>query len=228
MPIAAAEPSLLNPLDWLKAKLQDFFTLPARIAALRARGEKLATIAEQRARPELASQVRQATAALGTTQSMHAAVQQKISGLFAELGKLGVRMPGMSGYDAAASELRGPPLWVRRLPGTRTHRGRARYLVRRRGLGGYDAGASELGIIPLAVLALAGAVAVAIYGVFRHYNNQEKVIADVEKGLLSADEAKKLLGGLSFDVGGALTPLVWIGGAVALFFLWPKLRRAFG
>jgi hypothetical protein len=176
-------------LDWLKAKLQDFYTLPARIAALKAKADRLATIADQRAQPAYAAQVRQAAGNLTQTQSMHQALQSKLSGLFAELGKVGVKLPGMAGYPS---------------------------------------GASELGIVPLAVLALAAGVAIAIYGVFRHYNTQEKIVNDVAKGLLSADEAKALMGGLSFNVGGALKPLVWVGLAAAGFFFWPQLRRVFG
>lgn len=191
MPIAAEAPSLLNPLDWLKAKLQDFFTLPARITALQQRGSKLADIAAQRNRSDLADQVRQATSNLSTTQTMQQAVQGKLSSLFGELGKLGVKLPGMSGYPA---------------------------------------GSSELGVIPLVVLALGGAVAVAIYAVFRHYNTQEQVITSVEQGLLSPEEAKSLLGGLSFNLGGALSPLVWLAGlGLAAYFLLPKLlKRARG
>lgn len=182
---------LLHPgemLKWFQAKMRDFFTLPSRIAALRASALKVAEIAMQRGRPDVAQQSQQIAGNLGVTTTNHASVQQRISGFLSRLGAMGIQLPASGG---------------------------------------------TLGIvpaIPIALIVVGGGIALAVAAIFSDYAKQERALKEVAAGVLTPEEAAKIIAAgktFSFDVGSALKPLAWVAGFGALIFFWPQLRRAF-
>lgn len=101
------------------------------------------------------------------------------------------------------------------------------------GLGGQPSpGLGVLPAIPIALIAAGAVVALGILSVFKDYANQEAALKRVASGVMTPDEAARLIRGSSkplfgLDVGGALKPLVWIGGLAAVaYFLGPQIKRA--
>ena len=96
--------------------------------------------------------------------------------------------------------------------------------IRMPGLSGYHE--PQLGIIPaipVALLIAGGIVALGITALFADYRKQANILAAVEGGSLTAEEAKALGGGRAFfglDLGKLVTPLLLVAG---LIFFGPKL-----
>ena len=84
-------------IDWLKVKMADFFTLPARISALRIKAEAIREIIQDRD-PNGAAQLSGVVVNLGQIQNDQTAMQSRVSGLLGRLGAIGVEVPGLSGY----------------------------------------------------------------------------------------------------------------------------------
>lgn len=87
-----------------------------------------------------------------------------------------------------------------------------------------------LGLIPVIPIVLGGSavmVAGTITYLLKAVSFQEKVLRNVESGLLSPKEAQALFGKrafFGFGLGGMTTPLL-IGGGILLFLMMPKKKR---
>lgn len=96
-----------------------------------------------------------------------------------------------------------------------------------------DIKAAGFGIIPVVLgVALVAGVTVMVY-VFKTVGYQERVLADIEKGLLppgalpsGGSDPFDFGGGLGKAVGGALTPLILVGGGYLLWQMMQKKQRA--
>jgi hypothetical protein len=179
-------------VDWFKAKLQEFYTLPARIAATRSRARAVRNLAEQKGATVAVAQLDDITRNLGRIESSHLGMQSRVADLFGKLGALGVKMPGLSGYS-----FYGEPVTLGVLPA-----------------------------IPVAVIVAGSAIALGIAAIMADYAKQNALLAKVEQGVLTPEEAKSLGAGrplFGIDLGKVMIPLMLIGGA-----LWfgPRLVRA--
>lgn len=80
-------------------------------------------------------------------------------------------------------------------------------------------------VIPLAVIAAASAVAIAVAAMLADYAKQEKILNQIEAGILTPEEAKALGAGrplLGIDLGKLALPVALYIGALILL---PRLTR---
>ena len=180
-------------LDWMKAKMRDFYMLPARIAALKVRAQKIEVIIQDRD-PVAAQRLRQAQLSLGQIQSDQTSMQGRLSSFFSRLGAIGVKLPGAGGVA-----------------------------------GYYDPGLGIIPAIPLVLIATGGAVALGVVAIFSNYRKQVGIIDAIERGALSADEARTIGAGkpmFGLDLGAAAKPIMLVGALAALlYFAGPTLKK---
>lgn len=184
-------------VDWFKYQVQRFFTLPARIASLQRAAQQVTEKASQVGRPDLAAQASDINTNLTQTATNQASIQNRVRDFLSKLGALGINLPGLGEYGY-------PP----------------------------PSGLGILPAIPIALIAAGVVVALGIASVIKDYANQEAALNRVAQGVMTPDEAARLIRGTSkplfgLDIGGALKPLVLIGGlAAALYFFGPQIRKA--
>lgn len=174
-------------IDWFRDKMQDFFTLPARIAATRREAVALQKIMEDKGDSATAAQLQQVQHDLSRVSANHQSMQSRVSDLFAKLGALGIKLPGLSGYPSGYRDL---------------------YASGQLGI---------LPAIPVAVLVAGGAVAVGIAAIFADYQKQRNIVEAVKQGKLTAEQAKALGVGrplLGIDLGKMAFPLALVAGLV--------------
>jgi hypothetical protein len=81
-----------DAVAWIKSKLQDWYTLPARIRAARERAAKIAAIAAQQGKTTEAQKLRDAGAQLQSLDARHSQVTDRLRSLIAALGSVGVHL----------------------------------------------------------------------------------------------------------------------------------------
>ena len=248
-------------LDWFKAKLRDFFLLPAKTQALRERATEIRSIIAVRD-PAAASKLAQVQADLVRIEGSHVAMASRVNSLLVGLGKLGVKLPGLAGCpvmgEAPLTYVPGlgvrrpvmpwmiqrepvrvrvqPPRILHRFPvELRQRRLAVRRLTRGRRGGFYGPAVlpvripqpGELGIlpvIPVALIITGGAVALGVGALFADYQRQKSLVDQIEKGVLTAEEAAQLTAaGKMFGFDFSLKPLVLVAGIAAAVFVLPKL-----
>jgi hypothetical protein len=92
--------------------------------------------------------------------------------------------------------------------------------------GGGSSGLGVVPVVPVAVVAAASAVAIAVAAILADYAKQEKLLKQIEAGILTPEEAKALGAArplLGIDLGKLAVPLVL--AAVGILAL-PRLSRA--
>lgn len=180
-------------LDWMKAKMSDFYMLPARIAALKVRAQKMEVILQDRD-PAAATQLRQVQLSLGSLQNSQTSMQGRVTTFFSRLGAIGVKLPGSGGVA-----------------------------------GYYDPGLGIIPAIPIVLIATGGAVALGIVAIFSNFRKQVGIIDAIERGGLTAEEARTIGAGkplFGLDLGGAMKPIMLVGALAALaYFVGPTLRK---
>jgi hypothetical protein len=81
-----------DAIAWIKGKLQEWYTLPARIRAARQRAAKVADIALKQGRTAEAQKLRHAAAELQSLDARHTQVTDQLRNLIAALGSVGVHL----------------------------------------------------------------------------------------------------------------------------------------
>ena len=198
-------PSLM--IDWLRTKMGQFFTLPARIAALKVKAEQIKNIIQDRD-PVSGARLSTVQADLGQIGADQTAMQARVSSLLSRLGAIGINVMGGDGM------------------GQYSYVGPLRQDVFSQA--NVFGGLGIIPAIPIVIIATGGAVALGIAAIFSNYQKQERIVLAVERGSLTAAEAATLAAAARPlfalpNVGKMMVPLLLLGG---LAIAAPAIRRA--
>jgi hypothetical protein len=80
------------PVQWIKDKLGEFFALPARIAAARAKSQQLEAIATSKGATDAVQVLRDARANLDKASADQSGLQDRVRWIMEQLGKIGIHL----------------------------------------------------------------------------------------------------------------------------------------
>jgi hypothetical protein len=98
-------------IAWFRDKLQQFYLLPSKIAALRQRAQAVHQTLVVRD-PAIASQAASVATKMNLMQTDQASLQSQVTGLLNQLGSHGIKLPGLEGYNDVRPQLGAIPLVV--------------------------------------------------------------------------------------------------------------------